>query len=262
MEAIPIPGFSEPVSSWTHYLGAGLAFVLGVRLVARVWGSGFWRVVAYATFALGAIFLFSMSGTYHLLEPGGVPRMVLRRLDHAAIFVLIAACFTPIVYDAFSKKSRAAILSFVWSAALCGVTLKVIWLDDIPEWLGLSLYFGLGWFGAVTGALTASKFGIRPLLPLLYGGIAHTFGALIDFAQWPVLVAGVIGPHEIFHCFVLAGMGFHFSFVSRHAEDPLQPRPGYLRRRRRAALVRRLRLRRRQQRQAGQLAPVVVEKAS
>ncbi|MCP4500481.1 MAG: DNA-binding protein [Deltaproteobacteria bacterium] len=244
MEAIPIPGFSEPISSWTHYLGAFLAVVFGVMLINRVWGSSKRRVSAYVIFALGTVFLFSMSGTYHLLEPGGTPRFVLRRLDHAAIFVLIAASFTPVIFDAFSPRSRVAILSFVWTAALCGVLLKVVWLDDIPEWIGLSLYFGLGWFGAVTGALTASKFGIRPMRPLLLGGIMHTVGALFDFAQWPILVPGVFGPHEIFHVFVLAGMAFHWSFVFRTAEAPLVPRPAWILQKRRAALLRRLRRRR------------------
>lgn len=228
METIPLPGFSEPVASWTHLFGAGMLGGLGVWMLSRVWGTGTGRFIAYVIFVLGGVFLFSMSGTYHLLEPGGVPRMVLRRLDHAAIFVLIAATFTPVLVDGFRGARRVGLLVGVWGAALMGIVLKTIWFSEIPEWLGLALYFGLGWFGLVTGVMAAMKFGIRRLLPMLYGGIAYTVGALFDFVLWPVVVEGVIGPHEVFHFFVLAGVLFHFGFLMKTARDPLRPRPQWL----------------------------------
>ena len=228
METISLPGFSEPVSSWTHLFGAGMLGGLGMWLLSRVWGTGRARFASFTVFVLGGVFLFSMSGTYHLLEPGGVPRMVLRRLDHAAIFVLIAATFTPVLVDGFRGMLRSGLLTGVWLAALMGIVLKTIWFEDIPEGVGLGLYFGLGWFGLVTGGLAAMKFGIRALLPMLYGGIAYTVGAIFDFMLWPVVIDGVIGPHEVFHFFVLAGVLFHFGFLLKTSRAPLVPQARWL----------------------------------
>jgi predicted membrane channel-forming protein YqfA (hemolysin III family) len=58
---------------------------------------------------------------------------------------------------------------------------------------------------------------VRFVLPLVWGALAYTIGALVDFLSWPVLVAGVVGPHEIFHLAVIAGIAFHWAFIHRIA---------------------------------------------
>jgi channel protein (hemolysin III family) len=123
----------------------------------------------------------------------------------------------------------------VWVCALSGVLFKSIFFERIPEFVGLGMFVGLGWFGLVTGLVAAHKFGIRPLLPLLYGGVAYTFGAALDFFRWPVLIDGVLGPHEIFHVFVIVGLGFHWFFIHRYAQDRLEPRLLWQQRRARKA---------------------------
>ena len=95
MEIIPLPGFSEPFSSWTHLLAAGTALLGGYVLFTRGRGNAL-RIFSLLVFSFSLIFLFSMSGVYHLLEPGRAPREVFMHLDHSAIFVLIAGTFTPI----------------------------------------------------------------------------------------------------------------------------------------------------------------------
>ena len=87
-EVYPIPGFAEPVSSWTHLAAAGVLFFLSISLLRQGTSAG--QIISLFVFAFSCVFLLSMSGVYHLLPKSGAGSLVLRRLDHAAIFVLIA----------------------------------------------------------------------------------------------------------------------------------------------------------------------------
>src|SRR6185295_20171300 len=213
---LSIPGFSDPVSSLTHLTAAVVFAILGPFLVARGSG-GALRVISLAVFALACVLLLSLSGVYHLLTPGTAARGVLLRLDHAAIFVLIAGSFTPVHAILLHERWQHYVLAGIWSAALAGLVLKTAYFDATPPWLGLLMYLGLGWMGVISAAAMARRFGVRFVLPLVWGALAYTIGALADFLQWPVLVAGVVGPHELFHLAVLAGIAFHWAFIRRIA---------------------------------------------
>src|SRR3954447_18790099 len=90
-----MPGFSDPVSSLTHLAGAAAFLCLTPSLLLKGRGNP-WRVTSLAAFASSVLLLFAASGTYHLLAPGTGGRTVMQRLDHGAIFVLIAGTFTPL----------------------------------------------------------------------------------------------------------------------------------------------------------------------
>jgi len=170
------------------------------------------KVLALGVFSFSVVFLLSMSGVFHMLDQG-TARIVLQRLDHAGIFFLIAGTFTPVHGILFKRSLRWGILLFVWSVAITGITLKSIFFTNIPEWLSLSLYLGLGWVGALTGLLLYRRFKLTFIKYLIYGALAYTIGALIEFFRIPPLIEGVMGPHEIFHIFVLFGITFHFMFI-------------------------------------------------
>jgi channel protein (hemolysin III family) len=212
LHTYPIPGFSEPVSSIMHLLGAGVFTVLSVSLLRRG-RENVGRVFLLGVFAFACVFLLSMSGVYHLLSPGGAGREVMRRLDHAAIFTLIAATFTPIHGILFSGWRRWLPLTFIWAAAVTGICLKTIFFNSIPYWLGLATYLLLGWFGLISAIMLWKRFGPSYVTLPLLGGLAYTVGAIIEVVNWPVLIRGVVGPHEVFHIAVLAGIGFFWSFV-------------------------------------------------
>jgi channel protein (hemolysin III family) len=168
--------------------------------------------MALGVFAFSCIFLFTMSGVYHLLGQGD-RRAVLQRLDHAAIFVLIAGTFTPAHSILFRGVGRWVPLLLIWSAAATGITLKTIFFTDVPEWLGLTLYLTLGWLGAASGVAIWLRHGTQFLGPLTWGAIAYTAGGALEFFRWPVLIPGVVGPHELFHLAVLVGAGLHWRFT-------------------------------------------------
>ncbi|HIE55547.1 MAG TPA: DNA-binding protein, partial [Chromatiaceae bacterium] len=130
---------------------------------------------------------------------------------------LIAGSFTPLQPLFFrSFLGRWGVLALVWILALTGIVKKVIFFTEIPELLGLSLYLGLGWLGLGSAIALGRRFGFKFIQPLLWGGLAYTMGAIADYARWPVLVAGIIGPHEIMHVGVLAGIAsFWWFFFSR-----------------------------------------------
>jgi channel protein (hemolysin III family) len=213
---LSIPGFSDPVSSLTHLAGAVVFAILGGFLIYR--GRGDRRQVAsLAVFVVSCVLLLSLSGVYHLLTHETVARGVLMRLDHAAIFVLIAGSFTPVHMILLHDRWHRHLLPLIWLAAITGLTLKSVYFDAMPEWLGLLMYLGLGWLGVISASALAQRYGLRAIRPLVWGGLAYTVGAVADHFQWPVLVPGVVGPHEVFHFAVLAGIAFHWSFIYRIA---------------------------------------------
>jgi channel protein (hemolysin III family) len=220
MGNVGILGFAEPFSSWTHLLSAAGFLLAGIGLVAKGKGS-MPRVISLVVYTFSLVFLFSMSGVYHLLEPGGVAREVLRRLDHAGIWVLIAGSFTPIHVILFRGAWRWLILLVVWTIAINGLVLEVIFFKSFPEWLILSLFLGLGWMGALTGYRFRASFHGESLRLLVGGGMFYSVGALFDFTGWPVLWPGVIGGHEIFHVFVVAGAYCHWKFIYEWADHPV-----------------------------------------
>jgi len=215
---LSIPGFSEPVSSLTHLAGAVVFAILSGFLIARGRGDAR-RVISLAVFALSCVLLLSFSGVYHLLSPGTPARSVLLRLDHAAIFVLIAGSFTPVHVILLRGLWHWHLLAWIWLAALAGLVLKTVYFDATPQWLGLLMYLGLGWLGLISTVALARRFGVRFVLPLVWGALAYTLGAVAEFLRWPVLVAGIVGPHEVFHLAVLAGISFHWAFMRGIAKD-------------------------------------------
>ncbi len=223
MSTEPLLGFQDPVSSWLHLGGALVFLLLAPRLLWRGRGHP-GRVFSLVVFVLAVEIQLGLSGTYHLLADGTPARAVLRRLDHAAIFVLIAGTFTPGHAILFRGWLRWGILAFVWSFAVASITLKTVFFQGFPEWLGLVMYLSLGWLGAVSGYAAWRRYGYSLVSPVLLGGVAYTAGAVLEFLRWPTLWPGVLGPHELFHLFVLLGVGLHWRFIYRFAHGAWAPR--------------------------------------
>jgi channel protein (hemolysin III family) len=157
--------------------------------------------------------MLSMSGVYHLLSPDGVGRIVFQRLDHSAIFILIVGTMTPIHKILFEGLMRWGWLLLVWLIAITTLTLKTIFFTSFPEWLGLVLFLCLGWLGIVSVGIVWYRRDMSFIKLLLFGGLAYTVGAILEFFQEPILIPGVLGPHELFHITVLVGLGLHWKFI-------------------------------------------------
>jgi channel protein (hemolysin III family) len=211
-----LPGFHEPFSAISHLLGALVFAYLSVFLLRRGRGDAV-RLFYLGVFCFSGVLLLSLSAVNHMLVRDGDAQRILRRLDHGAIFVLIAGTFTPAHGLLFRGALRWGPLIAIWAGAIAGVTLKSMYFDDMPEWLGLACYLTMGWVGALSGCLLWLRFGFAFIKPVLIGGLAYSIGALLDYARAPILVPGVLHAHELFHVMVLVGVLCHFVFVWRIA---------------------------------------------
>lgn len=220
MEIIPWLGFHEPFSSLSHLITAAIAIVGTVYLIKKGRGNAA-RVTALLIFSISVLFLYSMSGVYHLLSRGSVARDVFQRLDHAGIWVLIAGTMTPIHIILLRGGWRWGVLLLVWTIAITGLVLEVVFFKDFPEWLTLSLFLGLGWVGALSGYKFKRSFHGASLKLLGAGGLAYSVGAVTDFFRTPTLWPGVIGAHEVFHIFVILGTLCHWLFIYQWADHPV-----------------------------------------
>ncbi len=215
-----LPGFNQPMSSMSHLVGAIVFLVLSVLMIRSAWRDRerFWYC---GVFSLSAVLLLSISGVYHMFEPGFTPSLVLLRIDVAAIFVLIAGTFTPIHGILFQGWKRWGLLVPLWMIAISGVTLRTVFFNSLPHLWGTVIFLAMGWIGLLSTFLVYKDYGIAPTKPLIAGGILYTLGAIGDAICWPSIIPMVWCSHETFHLFVLAALGCHWSLVARIAEERL-----------------------------------------
>ena len=212
MNTTSIPGFTDPFSSISHLLAAFIFFLHGMRLIYFSRGHN-GHLIAVSVFVFSVVFLLSMSGVFHLLDRGSDGRAVLQHLDHAAIFGLIAGTFTPVHTILFKGFWRWGFLLIIWSLAIIGIVWKSVFFNEMAEWLGLMFYLGLGWVAILSAYLTHRLHGFTIIKPLIYGGLAYTIGASLEFLKLPIVIPGALGPHELFHIAVLFGISWHWQFV-------------------------------------------------
>ena len=188
---------------WSHAIAAIISVVLTIILcwLSRM---DLPRLISMLIFGLSMIELYTVSALYHIVHWTAPTRKVLRAVDHANIFVLIAGTYTPLCFNLLTGWVRLSILIVIWVLAMLGVGLSVSRLK-LPRWFTVALYIGMGW--VVVLALPA----FLKVLPwvavamLLLGGILYTIGAVIYACKWPDPFPRVWGYHEVFHLFVILG---------------------------------------------------------
>ena len=209
-ENLPIPG-KPLLRGWLHLGAAPLALIAGmVLVVAAPELSG---RISTAIFTLTAVMLFGTSAVYH--RGNWAPRTfaVLRRLDHANIFFIIAGTYTPLTVMLLEGTTRTVVLAVVWSGALVGVLLRVFWLGA-PRWAYVPLYLALGWVavGFIGPFYTAG--GMAVVTMIIVGGLCYTVGAVIYGTKWPRGSERYFGFHEIFHALTIAGFTCHYIAIA------------------------------------------------
>lgn len=223
MQTHAIPGFYEPFSALTHLIGATAFAVYGVALLRRARGDR-GRVAFLAVYVVSSVVLLATSGVFHTLPDGSTARAVLGRLDFAAIFMLIAGTHTPIQGLFFRGIARWLPLALMWSAVVVGSVFFSVYYHELPRGLGTGVFLTLGWIAGGSGLILWRRLGTRSLGLLIGGGVAYSVGAVCMGRDWPTLVPGVIGPHELWHVAVLSAMWMHWHFFYSYAAgEPVRP---------------------------------------
>jgi len=216
---IPFLGFSEPLSSMSHLLAALFFLAVSFTIIFKARGNKF-RVSALTLYFMCNVFLFSMSGVYHLLQKGTDANYVLRILDHAGIFLMIAGSFTPFQIILLRGLKRWIPLISIWIICILGVTLTSIFFDDIPRWIILTLYISMGWMSVFT-VWFIRKFDLDTVWLITLGGVFYTIGAILDHMKWPVIIKGVFEAHELFHLMIVIASIIHLYAIYRISHLPI-----------------------------------------
>lgn len=193
----------EVANSITHGLGLILSVAALTILVvyASVEGDP-WRITAFSIYGSSLCILYLFSTLYHSL-PNSRIKAIFRRLDHAAIYLLIAGTYTPVILISLRTTWVIYLLPVVWTMAIIGVYIKVFYIHRY-ERLTLIFYIIMGWLALIAAKPLFNSIPIESFVWIILGGVAYTTGVI--FYTWDRLPFN----HTIWHGFVLLGSFSHF----------------------------------------------------
>jgi hemolysin III len=170
------------------------------------------RQAGLAIYGAASVWLFGVSGLYHVITWPPRRRAALRRLDHANIFVLVAATYTPVMLTLTSPAWGISIVTAVWVLAVAGVVVSLTPVV-LPRGALAGLYLLLGWVSVVAMPVIAAAIGVGGLMLLLGAGLLYSAGAVAYALRRPALFPAWFGYHELFHALVIAANALFFAFM-------------------------------------------------
>ena len=196
----------------THQWAFFVSLVLGAALVLTApSGRGTSAALVYAACVP---FLFGSSALYHRVNwRSAAARRWMRRLDHSAIFLLIAGSYTPFALLVIQGTLGDVILAVVWAGAAGGILLKLVWIDA-PKWLITAIYVTLGWVVVAAAPDLFRELGLVAAGMVALGGLFYTVGALVYAFGRPDPVPAVFGYHEVFHLLVIVAAALQYAVVA------------------------------------------------
>jgi hemolysin III len=204
-------GLSKPLLRG-HLHQAALFAAIGACLMLVAQSHGVLEFTATAVYSLTLVGLFGVSALYHRPQWDERMRRIMRRIDHAAIFALIAGTGTPICLLALPESSKPLIL--VWCAAAIGMIQSLVWIKA-PKIFQAALYVAVGWLLVPYIPDIYRTLGVSGAALLVAGGAIYTLGALTYTFKWPNPAPRVFGYHEVFHLLVIVAAVFHFIVIDR-----------------------------------------------
>lgn len=216
-------GFREPAPNvkptWRGWIHTGvLPLVIAGGIVLIVLANGGVAKAAAAIFFASSFLLFGTSALYHRFNWKPKTYMVLKRIDHANIFILIAGSYTPITILALSQDKAVFLMSMIWGTAILGIAFRVFWINA-PRWLYTPIYVLMGW-GAFVYVVDFMNANAPMMILILVGGLLYTLGAVVYALKKPNPVPGVFGFHEIFHSFTVLAFMCHWAAALLIALSP------------------------------------------
>ncbi|HMO81455.1 MAG TPA: hemolysin III family protein [Pyrinomonadaceae bacterium] len=193
----------EVANSLTHGFGLVLSVIGFVFLVSlAVYKGDALHIVSSVVYGASLVTLYAASTFYHsAISPAVKQRLQI--VDHCCIYLLIAGSYTPFLLLVIRGSLGAGLLAVVWSMALFGIAMKVIFGKRFNI-AGVVSYLAMGWIGIIAVQPLYMAVGITPLVLVLAGGIAYSLGVIFYAAR------RIPYHHAIFHVFVLAGSMIHY----------------------------------------------------
>ena len=162
-------------------------------------------IVVVSVYVAGLLAMLVLSATYNLW-PVSRAKWVLRRFDHSAIYLLIAATYTPFIMELKDSVFAMALLAGVWCVAIVGIVLKLV-LPGRFDRISVGLYLAMGWSGMMLYDRVVTALPTLALWFVVAGGALYSFGVI--FHAWRRLRF----QNAIWHCFVLLGAACHYTAV-------------------------------------------------
>jgi hemolysin III len=195
----------------SHQYAFFVSVAVGALLVAAASGAA--ERASVTVFATAVAAMFGVSALYHRITWRPAVRRWMRRLDHAAIYLLIAGTYTPFGLLALSGAWRWTVLPVVWGGSLAAIILKLAWVDG-PKWMAAGIAIGLGWVGVIALPELWDHAGASRVVLLAAGGLLYTTGAVVYASRRPDPVPTVFGYHELFHALVIAAAACQYTAVA------------------------------------------------
>lgn len=210
----------EPVNGLTHFFAAIVAAVGLIVLIVLGWKSVL-KEISFSVYGISLILLFAASATYHMVK--AKPKILenLRKLDHSAIYLLIAGTYTPFCVVMFQGFWQWGLLAIIWSLAIIGIVVK-LFIIKAPRWLTAGVYIVMGWLCIAAIGEMLKVLPAGALAWLIVGGVIYTLGAIVYITKKLDFLPGKFGFHEVWHIFVILGALAHFIAVAVYiAPHPL-----------------------------------------
>lgn len=200
------PRLRGVLHEWAFYITIPLGVVFGFA------AAGARAQISAAVFAGAVVAMFGASALYHRFTWSHRTRLWLRRLDHAGIFGLIAATYTPFGLLVLHGAWQKTVLAVVWSGAALAILTKLTWVAA-PKWLSATVGVALGWVGVLVFPQILHRAGAATAALVLTGGVCYTVGAVVYARRKPDLLPRIFGYHELFHALVVAAVALQYTAV-------------------------------------------------
>lgn len=210
----------EPMSALTHVIALVLAVIGLIVLVVETLNVPD-RLVSVAVYGVALVAMFAASTALHATHGDGKTLAWLARLDHAAIYLLIAGSYTPICYNLLDGFWQWGMLTIVWGIALVGIALKLSVFDGgQSNWLSTASYLVMGWLAVLAFPHLVTTLPWQATLLIVLGGLAYSAGVYFFVVGQKLELKPIpkpfFGYHEWWHLFVMVGSLVHFLAVWRY----------------------------------------------
>jgi hemolysin III len=208
MDRICLGRMQNPFRGFLHG-GAAIASLIGLVVLLAANPGGFGLTLSLAVYAGSLVAMFAASSLYHSIPWSDRWKQRMRRVDHAAIFLVVAGTFTPVAVVALDGAWEVATLTAVWTGAVVGITIKFV---ERRVHLGTSVTIQnlMGWAAVIPMWQIGRRLGVDTVVLLGIGGALYTIGMVVMLTKRPRLFPRIFSAHEVFHIFVVAASSVHF----------------------------------------------------